>query len=84
MTRPTLTVVEGGGEPKPDETVIEGRKDAVSALENATAWWVCARYEGGGYAVRSYGPDVTLNATVEEVSREMKLEALGLFDGDDE
>lgn len=83
MTRPTLTVVEGGGKPEPDTEFVEARKVAASVLTEATAFWVYARYEDGSYKVRSAGPEVAIHATVEEIGRDLKLKALGLW-GDDE
>jgi hypothetical protein len=83
MPRPTLTVVEGGGKPEPDEALVGCRKSAISSLDTAAYFWVYTRDENGEAQVEFYGDDLRLSAQVEELARAQKMDALGMF-GDDE
>lgn len=83
MTRPTLTVVEGGGKPEPDEALVGCRKAAISSIETAAHFWVYTVDENGEAQVEFYGDDMRLSATIEELARAQKMDALGMF-GDDE
>jgi hypothetical protein len=83
MTDRPFRVIDGGGKPEPDEALVGCRKAAISSIETAAYFWVYTVDENGEAQVEFYGDDMRLSATVEELARAQKMDALGMF-GDDE
>ena len=79
----TPRIIEGGGQPEPDEALVGCRKAAVASIETAAYFWVYTVDENGEAQVEFYGDDMRLSATIEELARAQKMDALGMF-GDDE
>lgn len=87
MTRPTLTVVEGGGKPEPDPEAVTRGDMATEAIRRAIEagnWFYVVVEAEDGFGVTFWGDALELATTVEEVARDHKRGALGFGYGDDE
>jgi hypothetical protein len=80
MTKPTLTVV-GKGEPVvAEDAIAQAEKIAAALVGSAKAgfgYWVML--DGDPPKAQSSANALEMAALAEEIARDMKLEALGLF-----
>jgi hypothetical protein len=79
MTKPTLTVV-GKGEPVVADVVAQAEKVAEALVNSAKAgfgYWVML--DGDPPKAQCSANALEMAALAEEIARDMKLEALGLF-----
>lgn len=80
MTRPPLTLIEGGGKPEPDAEAVERGEMAQEAIRRAVEagnWFYVVVEADDGFGVTFWGDALELSTTVEEVARDHKRGALG-------
>lgn len=80
MTRPTLTVVEGGGKPEPDARVMEALEAALEKAKTGDVDGVFILLDGEDHEIWCAGNALVLGCLAEIYAQEIKASALGFGD----